>query len=159
MPASNGNQSQVQEYTLFMPPNTEGQIRHLATKYTNWQELAQMYGFHVLHVYGNEATVAATIESIISLKEENPLIQVTPQIEEYTLFIPLYNAEQRDVHMQMERPNWQELAKIFRLHMLRDRKSQAVVAATEDSINQLKEKFPFIQVTSQKRYYKLGFIL
>jgi hypothetical protein len=159
MPASNGNQSQVQEYTLFMPPNSEGQIKHFATKCPNWQELAQMHGFHVLDIHENKAIVAATIESIISLKEKNPVIQISPQIEEYTLFVPLYNDEQRDIHLQMERPNWQELAKIFGLHVLRDRKSQAVVTATEDSINQLQEKFPFIQVTSQKRYYKLGFIL
>lgn len=74
--------------------------------------------------------------------------------QEYILFLPLSN-ERQDRYTHQEQLDWQELASKFKLQLLRERRSQAIVAATPDAIKRLQQAFPEVQITSVKKYNKL----
>lgn len=158
MTESNGESFQVQEYTLFLKSSGEGRLHdHAHIKFPSHKELAERFNIHPLEVFNDRVVVSATLEAISKLKKHFPEIEVVPKVEEYVLFIPLRSREQQEKRQSLTRPNWQELAQIFGFQVLRDRRSQATIAATQDSIRQLQEKFPSIQVTRSKTYTKLSF--
>lgn len=75
---------------------------------------------------------------------------------EYVLFVPRSRERLDSNFVVAVLPNWEELARMFEFHILRARKTQATVAATQDSIERLKVEFPSIEITSKKKFLKLS---